>query len=236
MEKSIREINNKEHWDDFYKVKNPYRNWVGRYRYKIRTELILDFIQKFNNNAINGLEVGCGEGGLTIELANIIKKVDAFDISHSAIDWGKKFYYRENINYFQLDIKDYVNTDKKYNIIVCSEVIYYLSDEVISNLFIEVRKSLSRDGLFILASRVDGDDFNFEKNITLLSEQYEIVNTFTIHAPLNSFHKRIRRICEILSPLLDKPYKCFVKRINPNYAFQVAFICVPKESENFNID
>ena len=75
------------------------------------------------------LDAGCGAGYFTKDLANCFSgQIDAFDISENAIRYANKKNFAENINYYQLDIRDFQAT-KLYDLITCEQVLYYLDDE-----------------------------------------------------------------------------------------------------------
>ena len=94
------------------------------YRYKY----LNDYLLKKNNNKkySNILEIGCGEGMHTNYLLNISKKIISLDISKNAINKAKKKNIK-NVK-FHNNIIEKFKTNEKIDLIIASEVIYYIKD------------------------------------------------------------------------------------------------------------
>ena len=109
-----------------YFFKNPWnlnsREEVYRYEY------LNNFLIKKNKNKIysNILEIGCGEGIHTSYLTNIANKITSLDISKVAIEKAKKKHIK-NVEFHNCIIEKYI-TKEKYDLIIASEVIYYIKD------------------------------------------------------------------------------------------------------------
>ena len=73
------------------------------------------------------LDIGCGEGIITIPLAHKVFKVTAFDLSCKMLDLLKEKAQEErldNIKYIQGDLTDInLETGGKYDIVVASRVL-----------------------------------------------------------------------------------------------------------------
>ena len=225
---TLLEIDKKEKrilkWDNFYTKKNPW-NYVDGYRDRMRIEIIMDYIKWSNSK--NVLDIGCGEGSLTLAASEFVQQISAFDLSKNAIEYAKNDRSRGNIDYFQKDATDFVHSDKDYDLILCTEILYYLDNEERITLIQEIRKSLSSNGYFLLSSRVDGRDYkdlDLDRHMELLSKEFRIISVITVWTTKWS-HKQIRRICKYLH--LNHSYKAFVRSVNPQDAFMCLFICIP---------
>ena len=109
-----------------YLFKNP---WNLNSKEEIyRYEYLNNFLIKKNNNKkySNILEIGCGEGIHTNYLLNISDKIISLDISKNAINSAKK----KNIKNaeFHNNIIEKFKTNEKIDLIIASEVVYYIKD------------------------------------------------------------------------------------------------------------
>jgi ubiquinone biosynthesis O-methyltransferase len=92
------------------------------------------------------LEVGCGYGYLTYSLHLLGHKIKGIDISKKAIDYAKKHFG----NYFEVaDLKDY-KTNKKFDVIIATELIEHLSDP--AGFISACSKLLKHNGKIILTT------------------------------------------------------------------------------------
>jgi len=213
----------KNEWDNLYRKSDPF-NYLHDFNEKIREDIILDYLKWSKHK--NVLDVGCGEGTLTKKISLYSEAIDAFDISANAIDFAKTMSDSQNIHYFDLDAADYIASDKKYDLILCSEMIYYLSNQQIIRLFEELRESIRSNGYFILTAR-SSDYFSIEEIIELLSDHFKVINISPIWRPNKFKHKLVKRICSMFSPSLDRAYKAWLKGLDPKNAFMSCFICLP---------
>ena len=83
------------------------------------TEELVDWIVKSESAKITILDIGTGNGCISVSLANNGFIVDALDISYSALDLAKKnaFQNKVDINFIEADIFNY-DSNKKYDLIV----------------------------------------------------------------------------------------------------------------------
>lgn len=83
------------------------------------TEELVDWIIKSESAKITILDIGTGNGCISVSLANNGFIVDALDISYSALDLAKKnaFQNKVDINFIEADIFNY-DSNKKYDLIV----------------------------------------------------------------------------------------------------------------------
>jgi peptidoglycan/xylan/chitin deacetylase (PgdA/CDA1 family)/2-polyprenyl-3-methyl-5-hydroxy-6-metoxy-1,4-benzoquinol methylase len=92
----------------------------------VKREQILAFLPA--KKIVDGLELGCAEGHFTLRLAPLVERLTAVDISGRALTRAQaRCSDHRNIAFRRLDL----DTDEilgSFDLIVCSEVLYYLRD------------------------------------------------------------------------------------------------------------
>src|SRR3990170_132281 len=114
-------------YENIYKLGNTY--WW----YKILDSLIIDTVKKYSQDKkMNILDAGCGTGRI-MEKLNPFGEIEGIDSSPEAIKYcslrGQKNVVLTNIN-------QWIPQNKKYNLIICLDVLYHETvinvDKVIS--------------------------------------------------------------------------------------------------------
>jgi len=75
------------------------------------------------------LDIGCGKGELTFDLAKKVKKVIAIDFNKKSIEFAKKRFSLENIKYIVGDITKDVQ-EQKFDVIILSNVLEHIENRV----------------------------------------------------------------------------------------------------------
>lgn len=117
--------------------------------YKSLRELVLNTIDKEfqHRRGITILDAGCGTGGLMNYLINNqLTNIEGFDISSTAIDIAKKKYLNVSIG----DLEQYRYNDKKYDVIISNDTMYFFSLDEQKKILDEFYKSLNYNGIVIL--------------------------------------------------------------------------------------
>lgn len=120
-----RDTARKQFWEEFFEQEDPW-NYGSSYeqeKYTRQLELLPD--QPIDR----ALELACAEGHFTRQLARRVRRLCAADISTKALGRARvRCNGRQNIEFSQLDLSaDPLPQD--IDLIVCSEVLYYLDDE-----------------------------------------------------------------------------------------------------------
>jgi cyclopropane fatty-acyl-phospholipid synthase-like methyltransferase len=100
--------------------------------YAYEQEKFLTIVNELGNHQYSHiLDIGCGAGTLTRMLASNALKITAIDFSPKAIKHAKSHpSSANNILYQCHDIRN-LSLTESYDIIICSEVLYYLAPEEI---------------------------------------------------------------------------------------------------------
>ena len=88
-----------------------------------RFDAIVDIVRRLPHASI--LEVGCAEGHLTRRLCDLGAKVTAFDVSPTAVERARQAAPAAEISVGRMEDVSWV---EPFDIVVCSETIYYLKD------------------------------------------------------------------------------------------------------------
>ena len=156
------------------KVKDKFNQYASNYD-NSRKQLIpcfVDFYGTITKNIpysssanISILDLGAGTGLLT-EI--IIKKfpnakITLIDISVEMINISKKRLKEYSDITYQIADYSYDFPPEKFDLIVSSLSIHHLTNENKINLFVQIKKSLKENGIFINADQVLGESDEIEK-------------------------------------------------------------------------
>lgn len=121
------------------------------------------FVENISKNDIV-LDIGCGNGALTYDLAKKADKVVGVDINEKNIVIAKKKFSRDNVVYFCKDINNF-NKEFDFNVIVLSNVLEHIKDriEFLKNLASQYSKArflirvpmINRDWLVLYKKEMD---------------------------------------------------------------------------------
>jgi SAM-dependent methyltransferase len=108
----------------------------------------------FVKDLVKGLRVldaGCGFGYGTEHLAGYANEVTGVDFSPSTIEWAKKRYRKNNINFITADITHLGFPDEYFDAVCCFETIHGIKEH--ERVLDELRRVLKRRGLFFISTR-----------------------------------------------------------------------------------
>lgn len=163
----------KQDFEAFYEIEDPYALSI-KLKHMVRAEIILDFVRFGEFRRV--LDIGCGEGHLTATLAPFVAHIDAFDISEKAIERARRRGIK-NVNFFEMDMRAVGNIRGTYDLIVCSESLYYTDMEERDHIVESVSRILSNDGVLLLSWLTDGSSggLSFEYGLQLLCKHFRVV-------------------------------------------------------------
>jgi 2-polyprenyl-3-methyl-5-hydroxy-6-metoxy-1,4-benzoquinol methylase len=151
-------MNGKTTFENWYSKEDPW-NYINTVSDRIRRAILLKHIEFiFLDGARKTvLDAGCGEGYITRDVASRYNaNIDAFDISENALATARKRNPHKNINYFSLDFHDY-EPNRKYDLILCEEALYYLADDERMYAIKKFRDSIDAGGHLRLTSIIGGE-------------------------------------------------------------------------------
>jgi peptidoglycan/xylan/chitin deacetylase (PgdA/CDA1 family)/SAM-dependent methyltransferase/GT2 family glycosyltransferase len=153
------------YWDGVYSQEDPwnYRDDYEQQKYVHTLELLPD------TPISRALEMGCAEGHFTEMLATRVGEVFGLDISERALSRARERCRRfMNVSFECADINEYFFPGA-FDLIVCSEVIYYLKTRfAVKKIAWQIAQSLSPNGHLLMTHSnsvsddraVTGFDFN----------------------------------------------------------------------------
>ncbi len=124
--------------------------------YNLSEQAEVDKIQKAfglvgSFRATKALEIGCGEGRRTHYVAGMAEKETAIDISDRAIKRATQLHQGDpQIEYRRVDLVTARFHGEEYDFIVCSEVLYYLSAQQLTDVVDKIISLLKPSGKLLL--------------------------------------------------------------------------------------
>ncbi|KOR26099.1 class I SAM-dependent DNA methyltransferase [Clostridium sp. FAM 1755] len=120
--------------------------------YEKWAKTITNICDEFNLNKVDYLDLACGTGNLTTEIASYFKNVWAVDLSYDMLTEAENKFRENNIK-SKLVCQDICNLklNKTFNLITCclDGMNYILEKKELDNMFKNVYNHLKEDGLFI---------------------------------------------------------------------------------------
>lgn len=114
---------------------------------------LIEILKKYIKPNISVLDIGCGTGAIDFFLSNRGCKVTGLDISENAIKIAmlnsKNLGFEKKTNYFVAKFPN-IKLHKKYDLIICSEVLEHLSDD--RKAVILIHDLLKKRGVLVASS------------------------------------------------------------------------------------
>lgn len=120
--------------------------WSAHINRNLEEDLWIDDYKKYLS--LNGkcLDLGCGIGQFSKKLIEYGYNVISADISDTALNKVKEF----NNNVVKLDMREKLPfSDGEFDLVFANLSIHYFSDEDTKKLFLDIKRILKSDGLFI---------------------------------------------------------------------------------------
>ncbi len=125
---------------------------LGEADYKSYSKFIMNEFNKLNIKSHSYLDLACGTGNLSIEIAKNFLKTTCMDISENmlSIAYNKFLDEKINANFIQSDISNFVFNDK-FSLITCGldSLNYLLDEKDVLNCFKCIYDVLCDGGLFV---------------------------------------------------------------------------------------
>jgi peptidoglycan/xylan/chitin deacetylase (PgdA/CDA1 family)/SAM-dependent methyltransferase len=135
------------YWESLFTSPDPW-GYTNNYE-QVKYDQTLSLIE---GRAIGrALELACAEGHFTVQLAPHVDHLLATDISTTALTRAaERCAAYSNIDYEQMDLRTAV-LPSDLDLVVCSEVLYYLARDDVVDLARRIRDSLRPGGIFVHA-------------------------------------------------------------------------------------
>lgn len=114
----------------------------------LRYQKIIDFIKKYAIKSPSILDLGCGDGVLTLRMqAEDYSFFKGIDFSSVSIEKAKAYFF-PNSSFEAYDIL-YYTPDQKYDCIIFNEAFYYIPDKEKTRVLNHILSFLQKDGVLI---------------------------------------------------------------------------------------
>lgn len=117
------------------------------------------YICKYLKPDMSILEVGCGNGYSTNVFRNLVKHVDAFDISAAMIERAKKSYGEINNKFYVGNAIELNDMPNHYDMVLCVRVLINISPDYHLAALRNIAKAVAPGGCLIL---VEGFTFSYQ--------------------------------------------------------------------------
>ncbi len=135
-----------EFWDRRFSKEDP---WSSSDHYEVAKRL--HTLELVPNEISRALELGCAEGHFTVELLKRVQSLLAVDISGVALERAKRRCSHSAKVSFQFADAFKSLPDGKFDLIVCSEVLYYARNKwALERLITKIERKLAPAGYLLL--------------------------------------------------------------------------------------
>jgi len=113
-----------------------------------------EYAKQYVQNFIRVLDVACGTGYGTYELAMLCREAVGVDISSEAINFASSHYKASNILWREYDCTKmtHILEDSSFDVVVSFETIEHLDREAQSAFVEQISRVLSKDGIAIIST------------------------------------------------------------------------------------
>jgi len=142
--------------EKYYFEREVFSNPNFKFNFEVDRELLGEILKFKKSGKV--LELGCGEGGTSLELAKKGFKVTCIDISNSVINKIKNEAEKRNlkVNAICKDLEDY-NLEENYDVIIAQGFFHFLKKERALKLIEDCKKHTNKGGLNIFEVMLEGD-------------------------------------------------------------------------------
>ena len=130
-------------------------------KYKIN---LINELKKIDLKNFNIVEIGCGNG---VFLEYLSKNIEAnryigFDISKEIIEFNKKYYKNNHLEFYSIDIYDFIKLNMCSNtVFITSGVLMYFTQEFLENLIKDLKNEDKR--IIFALNEIVTKDFDKQK-------------------------------------------------------------------------
>lgn len=107
----------------------------------------------------SGFEIGCSIGVLTNQLGALCDELLAVDVADTALEQARRNCTLSNVSFANMRVPDAWPDDRKFELIVLSEVLYYLVPDDIVRVAAKVAGSVAPAGIVLLVHYLGGTNY-----------------------------------------------------------------------------
>lgn len=164
--------------------------------YENAYKLSIEKVKKILEPQQNVLEIGCGTGIITLEIADLVKKITAIDISLNMIDVAKGKAEKTNVTNIEFKVADGYELpykDEEFDVILLFNVLYIIKEP--EKQLKEAYRLLKKGGYLVTATDCYGEPVPLKIKIKLILQN--ILNKTGILPYLKNYKKdELRRLLE----------------------------------------
>jgi 2-polyprenyl-3-methyl-5-hydroxy-6-metoxy-1,4-benzoquinol methylase len=121
-------------------------------------ERVLACALQWRSAVESALEVGCSVGVFSRMLTDHFHKVTAIDISKEALAAATRYNHAaKNVRFMHRDLQS-LDTDDRYDVIFCAEVLYYIGKKDVEIVCQQLDKYLSAGGVILLGTGISSEE------------------------------------------------------------------------------
>ncbi len=156
-------------------------SWRGVecYRYEQTLKILENAVVKLRKprTEVKILDVGCSSGSFTCLVRDQAGSITGIDLSETAIQRARAKY--DGINFQTGTVFDPTLASATYDIIICLEVIYYVSPAEQQAFLATVKRLLTENGMLLISSKIDNRPYFSEEELVQLTMKH--FNLFRIY-------------------------------------------------------
>jgi len=107
----------------------------------------------------SGFEIGCSIGILTNELGGVCDELLAVDVADAALEQARRNCLLPNVRFANMPVPDAWPDNRQFDLIVLSEVLYYLVPDDIGRVAEKVAASIEPTGVVLLVHYLGETDY-----------------------------------------------------------------------------
>jgi len=180
------------------KAKRDADPWTDEDFYKLGESDWNDFRKNWERYGVNDescLEIGCGAGRITAQLATYFKKVHALDVSEKMIDYAKKHINSSSVTFHLSNGIDISLSDQSVNAVFSTHVFQHLDTlSIAKSYFSEISRVLKPNGTTMIHLPI--------YNWPTMSKTFD--RLYTIHRGASQAKANIKRLLMNLN--VTKPF------------------------------
>jgi 2-polyprenyl-3-methyl-5-hydroxy-6-metoxy-1,4-benzoquinol methylase len=139
-------------------------------------ERVLACSLKWRSASETALDVGCSVGVFSHMLAAHFDKVTAIDVSKEALSAATRHNSgAKNLRFMHSDLQS-LDTEGQYDVIVCAEVLYYITERDVEVVCRQLDRYLSARGIILLVTGISSepsDSFHFDGWADIFADHFQ---------------------------------------------------------------